>query len=131
MLRIVQLSHPVHGRRVAVVSEPNLRLLQSCSTIYELASSANHLHQPLRHHIEQLDSGERLEYDNVYAGRSDWQLLSPIDHPELSRCFITGTGLTHKGSAENRQSMHVAPDSQRMPTPDSESPVPNLQPPTD
>jgi hypothetical protein len=128
MLRIVQLSHPVQGRRVAVVSEPHLRLLQSCSTVYELASSAIHLNQPLRHHIEQLDSGERLEYDSVYAGRSDWQLLSPIDHPEPSRCFITGTGLTHKGSAENRQSMHVAADSQQKPTLYPQSPVPKPQP---
>ena len=110
MLRIVQLSHPVHGRRVAVVSEPDLRLLQNCSTVFELARLAIQSNEPLSNHIEQLDSGDRLEYDDVYNGRSDWQLLSPIDHPEPSRCFVTGTGLTHKGSADNRQSMHVSTD---------------------
>jgi len=130
MLRIVQLSHPVHGRRVAVVSEPYLRLLQSCSTVYELARSAIQSNEPLRKHIE-LDSGDRLEYDDVYAGRSDWKLLSPIDHPEPSRCFVTGTGLTHKGSADNRQSMHVATASQQNPTIDSQSPAPSPQSPTD
>jgi hypothetical protein len=46
-------------------------------------------------------------------------LLPPIDHPEPSRCFVTGTGLTHKGSADNRQSMHISgqaelTDSMRM-----------------
>jgi hypothetical protein len=131
MLRIVQLSHPVHGRRVAVVSEPYLRLLQSCSTVYELAHLGIQLNQQLRSHIEQLDSVDRLEYDDVYAGRSGWQLLSPIDHPEPSRCFVTGTGLTHKGSAENRQSMHAATVSQQKSTLDPQSPVPNPQPPTD
>ena len=30
MLRIVQLSHSEHGRRVAVVEEPRLRLLRDC-----------------------------------------------------------------------------------------------------
>jgi hypothetical protein len=113
MTRIVQLSHPVHGRRVAVVAEPHLRLLRGCSTVYELAGLAIKSKQLLRNHIGQLDSGEKLEYDDVYSGRAVWQLLSPIDHPEPSRCFVTGTGLTHKGSAENRQSMHVAMDGQQ------------------
>jgi hypothetical protein len=106
MLRLVQLFHPVHGRRVAVVSEPQLRLLQGCSTVYELVTSAIRSNQRLHKHIEQRYSSDELEYDAVYEGRSDWQLLAPIDHSEPSRCFITGTGLTHKGSAKNRQSMH-------------------------
>jgi hypothetical protein len=114
-----------------VVSEPQLRLLQSCSTAYELARLAIQSNEPLRSRIEQLDSGDRLEYDDVYAGRSDWKLLSPIDHPEPSRCFVTGTGLTHKGSAENRQSMHVTTDSQQKPTHDRQSPVPSPPPQTD
>jgi hypothetical protein len=108
MLRIVQLSHATHGRRVAVVEEPQLRLLRDCSSVIELAASAIQSKRSLRESIERLVSAERLDYDAVYEGRSDWQLLPPIDHPETSRCFVTGTGLTHKGSAENRQSMHVA-----------------------
>lgn len=114
MLRLVQLSHPIHGRRVAVVSEPQLRLLQGCSTVYDLATLAIRSKQRLDKNIQQRDSGDELEYDAIYEGRSDWQLLPPIDHPEPSRCFITGTGLTHKGSAENRQSMHVAADIQQQ-----------------
>ena len=35
-------------------------------------------------------------------------MLPPIDHPdEPSRCMISGTGLTHLGSARDRQSMHA------------------------
>src|SRR5262245_16533548 len=107
MLRVVQISHPRHGRRIAVVSEPHLRLLPFESTIYELALSAIAAKQPLRAALEAADRGEFLVYDEIYHGRSEWQLLAPIDHPEPSRCFVTGTGLTHKASAENRQSMHV------------------------
>src|SRR4051812_18761455 len=98
MIRTVQLSHPAQGRRVALVSEPHLRMLEGCSTVYELAQRALQTSQPLRQHIEQSQSGEQLNYDEVYHGQSDWQLLSPIDHPEPSRSFVTGTGLTHKGS---------------------------------
>jgi hypothetical protein len=36
---------------------------------------------------------------------SPWRLLVPIDHPEPARCLVSGTGLTHLGSAENREAM--------------------------
>jgi hypothetical protein len=126
MQRIVQLSHPVQGRRVAVVAEPHLRLLRGCSSVFELAQSAIQSNRPLRAFIELLNSNESLEYDAIYAGQSGWQLLSPIDHPEPSRCFVTGTGLTHKGSAENRQSMHVAAESHHFSS--DKPPAPSPQP---
>jgi hypothetical protein len=108
MLRLVQLSDSDHRRRAAVVEEPLLRLLRDCATVYELARLAINSNRRLREQIERLVSDEHLNYDEVYEGRNDWRLAPPIDHPEPSRCFVTGTGLTHKGSAENRQSMHVA-----------------------
>jgi hypothetical protein len=48
-----------------------------------------------------------LDYDSVYEGRSHWQVLPAIDHPdEPARCMVSGTGLTHLGSARDRQAMH-------------------------
>jgi hypothetical protein len=44
---------------------------------------------------------------------------------------VTGTGLTHKGSAENRQAMHVAGSSQPTSTTAPQLPASSLQPPTD
>ncbi|RZJ92603.1 MAG: FAH family protein, partial [Brevundimonas sp.] len=38
------------------------------------------------------------------AGR----LLAPIDHDEPARVTLSGTGLTHLGSAEGRDKMHKA-----------------------
>ena len=119
MLRLVQISHSEHGRRVAVVEEPWLRLLPGCTSVYELAASAIQSICTLREVIGRLNPVEQLDYDEVYSGRSGWRLLAPIDHPEPSRCYVTGTGLTHKGSAESRQSMHVsakaeATDSMKM-----------------
>lgn len=55
-------------------------------------------------------SDEAIDYDPVYAGSSPWRLLVPIDHPEPARCLVSGTGLTHLGSAANRQSMHGRTD---------------------
>ena len=54
-----------------------------------------------------LAHGETLDYDAVYAGTSEWRLLAPIDVPgEPSRLMVAGTGLTHLGSAKDRQAMH-------------------------
>lgn len=119
MRRLVQILHPERGRRVALVDEPDLRLLRDCDSVYGLASRAIESRESLQAVVERLVEGERIAYDTVYENslnRTDtagWRLLPPIDHPEPSRCFVTGTGLTHKGSAENRQSMHVATAARR------------------
>ncbi|MFT3723324.1 MAG: GguC family protein [Hyphomonadaceae bacterium] len=38
----------------------------------------------------------------------DVELLSPIDHPDPAHLMVSGTGLTHLGSAEGRDAMHAA-----------------------
>ena len=103
-MRLVQLSHASKGRRVAVVQEPRLRVLPFAS-VYELATKAIG-GGGIEAIVAAARVEEELDYDVVYLRNSDWKLISPIDHPEASRCFVTGTGLTHKASAENRQSMH-------------------------
>jgi hypothetical protein len=109
MKRLVQLIHPENGRRVAVVEEPALRLLSEFNTIYELASAAIDAGRMLADVVAANLSPTTLAYDDVYLLRSPWRLLPPFDHPlEPTRCLVTGTGLTHKASAENRQSMHAA-----------------------
>src|SRR5688500_11608011 len=118
MLHLVQLSHPIHGRRVAVVDEPNLRLVSQFTSVYDAAVAAIRAGQKLEQLLGHQRTNEPLDYGAIYDGRSDWKLLAPFDHPrESSRCFVTGTGLTHKASAENRQSMHGAP----TPAPASET----------
>ena len=99
-------------RRVALVDEPNLRLLDNCSSIYELAQKAIAAGLKLSDVARQRARHDALDYDSIYSGRSDWRLLPAVDHPhEPSRCLISGTGLTHLGSARGRQSMHaVAPE---------------------
>lgn len=109
MTRLVQIKRGV-ARRVALVEEPYLRLLDGCGSVYELAQSALAMNLKMTELIRQRCTLERLDYDVVYGGKSDWQLLLPIDHPEPARCMVSGTGLTHLGSARNRQSMHAASD---------------------
>lgn len=106
MTRLVQLKR--NGvRRVAVVEEPHLRLLAEASSVYALAQAAIAANASLTSIVNTHKSDDSVDYDAVYHGSSEWKLLPPIDHPEeRSRCLVSGTGLTHLGSALNRQKMH-------------------------
>src|SRR5437588_3203800 len=108
MLRLIQLQHATQGRRVAAVEEPNLHFLSGYATVYELAQAAIAAGRRIAEVVADNRATETLPYDEAYALRSSWQLLPPFDHPgEPARCLVTGTGLTHKASAEQRQAMHV------------------------
>jgi hypothetical protein len=90
-----------------------LRLLAGVESIYELAQTAAASGESLLKLIHAHAGGESLDYDPIYRGQSDWELLPPVDHPEEpARCLVSGTGLTHHGSAKNRQAMHSANESE-------------------
>jgi hypothetical protein len=89
------------------VEEPRLVLLDGVASTYELASSAIASGAHLSHEAASRKGSDSLGYDEVYAGHSEWKLIVPFDHPsEPARCIISGTGLTHLGSAKGRDSMH-------------------------
>src|ERR1700723_1795403 len=107
MTRLIQIKKK-GIRRVALVEEPNIRVLDNCSSIYELAHIAIAAHMKLSEAARQRARLEPIDYAPIYNGSSEWRLLPAIDHPEeSSRCLISGTGLTHLGSARGRQSMHA------------------------
>lgn len=105
--RLVQLSDATQQRRVALVQEPFLRFLQNTRSVYHLALDAIRAKQPLIDLIQSRLWDETVDYESVYDGQSDWRLLPAFDHPEGPfGCLVSGTGLTHKNSALNRQMMH-------------------------
>jgi hypothetical protein len=112
MTRLVQIQNG-STRAVALVEEPHLRLLTGVASIYELANNAVASGTSLLALIRRNAVGDQLDYNTIYEGKSDWRLLSPIDHPvEPARCLVSGTGLTHLGSAKNRQAMHSASEAE-------------------
>lgn len=107
MTRLVQIADANAGR-VALVDEPHLRCLAEVTSIYELASECIRTNTSLIQHVNELATGPAISYDEIYSGVSDWQLLSPIDIPQApERILVSGTGLTHLGSAKDRQDMHL------------------------
>ena len=117
---LVQLLHVEDQRRaVGLVEEPNLRLLEGPASVYELAELCLKEGKGIADHARFLATGQTLLYDDVYAGTSLWHLLSPIDVPGApSRVLVAGTGLTHLGSASQRQAMHLAGQSAQEKKPD-------------
>ena len=108
MIHLVQLSNG-SSRRVAIVEEPHLHCLTGMESVYELAQLCLERGRQLSEQAMAIANGELLDYDAIYAGTSEWHLLAPIDVPGIaSRLTITGTGLTHLGSAKERQAMHLA-----------------------
>ena len=114
MGRIVQLTNG-SKRVVAIVDEPVLRLLDGVASTHALATIAMESGQSLSTLVEERATGPALDYDEIYECRGSWRLLPPIDHPdEPARCVVSGTGLTHLGSARDRDAMHDGRQSETL-----------------
>lgn len=108
-MRLVQLNHKTEGRKIALVEEPQLRLLSNFTSIYDMAKNALENDGSLTSLVQDNLSDISLEYDTVYEGSSEWRILPAFDHPgDINKLMLAGTGLTHKASAENRNKMHEA-----------------------
>jgi hypothetical protein len=110
--RLIQIRKGA-SRRVAVVEEPRVRLLAEFTSVYTLAEAAIANRTKLTDLIRSRTTNEGLDYDAIYRGQSEWSLLPPLDHPaEPARCLVSGTGLTHLGSAKDRNAMHEAKETE-------------------
>jgi hypothetical protein len=107
-MRLVQVARGAE-RRVGVVDESTLRLVAGYANVYVIATAAMESGIGFRDEIDRSMSDETLDYDAIYAGQSEWRVLPVIDHPaDPARLLVTGTGLTHQRSADQRQAMHAA-----------------------
>ena len=110
-MRLLQIADTVGQRRVGIVQEPGILLLDGVTSVYELAEEALSAGATLAATADRHASSESLDYDAVYTGQSQWRILPAMDHPhDPAHCLISGTGLTHMASAQNRQAMHAAGD---------------------
>lgn len=107
-MRLIQLQHPEKGRRVAFVDEPGLILINKKFTnCYELFEEIIENNRSAEGFITGLLTDYKLEYSLVYEKATKWRILPAFDHPgNPLHCMLSGTGLTHQASAENRQQMH-------------------------
>lgn len=110
-MRLIQIAR-VGERRVGLVEGKRLRLVDArCPDIYSLAIQAAEGDGNLTAAVEAVIGDETLDYTPIYETNSGWRILPAFDHPaDAGRCLVSGTGLTHKASAENRAAMHSSID---------------------
>src|SRR5690348_17515756 len=96
------------GKRAAgIVEESRVRVLDGVGTVYALAGSALRRDTGLEAAARAAAGSRVLSYDELTASG---RLLTPLDHPDPAHCLVSGTGLTHLGSAAARDSMHAKLD---------------------
>jgi hypothetical protein len=103
-MNLVQFLDEEGARRVAVPDGAALRLVAGAERVYDLALEAARRDMRLETLVEERLASATVDYEAVI---SEKRLLPPIDHPAPAHCIVTGTGLTHLGSAESRDGMHA------------------------
>jgi hypothetical protein len=91
------------ARGVAQIEGEQAMTVKGVNRMSELAQRAIRGGMKLEEAVEELGFGESLSYAAVLAAG---EIQVPLDHPDPAHCFITGTGLTHLGSAAARDEMH-------------------------
>jgi hypothetical protein len=105
-MRLVQFLDKDGDRRVAKVEAEGgqLQVLVDTERVYDLALAADESGISLSEIVDSKLGQDRVDYDKLIADR---RLLPPLDHPDPVHCLVTGTGLTHLGSAQARDAMHA------------------------
>jgi hypothetical protein len=101
---IVQYRMPDGDRGVAAIDDiGSSARINSVTTVYELAFRAIAEKLRLEELIATLGLAETVDLNRA---RDEKRLLPPVDHADPAHLYLTGTGLTHLGSAESRDAMH-------------------------
>lgn len=105
-MRIVQFVDVDGKRRLGIARDiETVDMLAGVQTVYGLAQQAIQQQIPLIALLEQHPVAQRIDYTRL---ADEGRLLPPLDHPDPAHMLVTGTGLTHLGSANARDSMHQA-----------------------
>jgi len=101
-LTLIQFREPDGRRGVASIRDGGgARRITGASTTLALAQDAFRRGESLGAAVARHGEGAAIDLSMV-------TLLSPIDHPDPAHLLLSGTGLTHLGSAEQRDRMHRA-----------------------
>ncbi len=101
---ISQILDDAGKRAVVVRNGSEASVLKGVASTYELVQEAIAKGQSLTECIRGHELGAAVDLQQL---ASEGRLLLPIDHPDAAHMHLTGTGLTHLGSAATRDAMHA------------------------
>jgi hypothetical protein len=102
-MRISQLLDDNGRRALAVTARGESRLVKGVRTTLDLANRAIAAGVPLRKLVADLGLGKPVDLARALKER---RVLVPIDCKDPAHLLVSGSGLTHLGSAESRDRMH-------------------------
>jgi hypothetical protein len=102
-MNLVQFTDVKNKRAAGLISGDKIIRLKRVQNTRVLAALALSEGKTLSTMAESLATSTT---ENYTAALKEKRLLSPLDHDDAAHCIITGTGLTHLGSASARDSMH-------------------------
>jgi hypothetical protein len=102
--RIVQLQQNGQLCVARVKDADTLQILAIRGGSYALAQRALQEKRSLSNVIDSIDATDEVSYQRMI---DEAALLPPVTHPDPGHCLVSGTGLTHLGSADTRDGMHV------------------------
>ncbi|WP_276330400.1 MULTISPECIES: AraD1 family protein [Paracoccus] len=102
-----QLLLPGGGRGVALREGDAAHLVPGAESTRDLAQAAIAAGRGLAEEAARRGRGAPVDLAQALA---EGRVLPPVDHPDPAHLHLTGTGLTHLGSAATRDAMHGAPD---------------------
>ena len=104
-LRLLQVELAARKRSVVALGDDRSCVrLDGIASTYELAGAALAEGSSLQEAARKRMTAEAVD---VSGSSPAVRLLPPIDHPDPAHLYLTGTGLTHLGSAESRDKMHA------------------------
>lgn len=103
MLHLAQIRNKDGSRAVVAITDTGARLVPGQTTTYGLALGAIRAHRTLAEAVAACGDGAAVDLE---AALAEGRVLAPIDHPDPAHMLVTGTGLSHLGSAEGRDKMH-------------------------
>jgi hypothetical protein len=102
-MRLIQYRTDQGGRGVARIDGNRAIAVPGATSMIDLAKQAIAARLSLDEAVKAEGDGATLDYQALLA---EGRVLSPVDHPDAAHCLVTGTGLTHLGSADTRDKMH-------------------------
>lgn len=104
MMRLIQFKD-AQGVKAALADDTDqVSVIEVVGGTYALVMMAVQHGMSLTHLIQQHLGNQVLSYQDLIESQ---RLLPPLTHPDAAHCLVSGTGLTHLGSADTRDAMHA------------------------
>jgi hypothetical protein len=102
-VRLAQIVDEAGKRALVVTARGESRLVKGARRTMDLAQEALAAGVPIRKLIADRGVGKPVDLARALKEK---RVLAPVDHKDPAHTYVTGTGLTHLGSAEGRDQMH-------------------------